>query len=67
MTLTLKEDFYNLIIDKRLDSTLYRVSADTNYMIRWTNNKVLLFSMELYQYPMTNHNRKQYEKNYIYM
>lgn len=44
MTLTLKEDFYNLIIDRRLESTLYRVSADTNYMIRWTNNKVLLFS-----------------------
>ena len=43
MTLILKEDFHNLIIDRRLESTLYRVSADTNYMIRWTN-KVLLFS-----------------------
>ena len=48
MTLTLKEDFYNLIIDKRLESTLYRVSADTNYITRWINNEVLLFSTENY-------------------
>ena len=36
--------------------------------IRWINNKVLLCSTGNYiQYPMINHNGKEYEKNtYIY-
>ena len=35
--------------------------------IGWIN-KVLLYSTENYiQYPVINHNRKEYEKEYIYM
>ena len=34
--------------------------------IEWINNKVLLYSTENYiQYPVINHNRKEYEKEYI--
>ena len=34
----------------------------------WKNNKVLLYSTRNYiQYPVTNHNRKEYEKEYTYM
>ena len=34
--------------------------------IEWINNKVLLYSTEnCIQYPMTKHNRKEYEKEYI--
>ena len=34
----------------------------------WINNKVLLYSTENYiQYTMTNHNGKEYEKEYIYV
>ena len=36
----------------------------------WINNKVLLYSMGNYiQYPMVNHNGKEYKKEgiYIYM
>ena len=37
--------------------------------IEWLNNKVLLYSTENYiQYPMINHNGKEYKKRiYIYM
>ena len=38
--------------------------------IEWINNKVPLYSTENYiQYPMINHNGKEYEKKnvYIYM
>ena len=34
--------------------------------IEWINNKVLLYSTGNYiQYPVINHNRKEYEKEYI--
>ena len=34
----------------------------------WMNNKVLLYSIGNYiQYPVINHNRKEYEKEYIHM
>ena len=36
--------------------------------IEWVNNKVLLYSTGNYiQYPMINHNGKEYEKEYIYV
>ena len=36
--------------------------------IRWINNKVLVYSTGNYiQYPVINHNRKEYEKEYIYV
>ena len=36
--------------------------------IEWINNKVLLYSTENYiQYPMINHNGKEYLKTCIYM
>ena len=35
--------------------------------IEWINNKVLLYSTGNYiQYPVINHNGKEYEKEYIY-
>ena len=34
--------------------------------IGWINNKVLLYSTGNYiQYPVTNHNGKEYEKEYV--
>ena len=34
----------------------------------WINNKILLYSTGNYiQYPVTNHNGKEYEKEYIYV
>ena len=34
--------------------------------IGWINNKVLLYSTGNYiQYPVINHNRKEYEKEYV--
>ena len=40
--------------------------ADANY--KWVNNKALLFGTENYiQYPIINHNRKEYEKLHIYL
>ena len=36
--------------------------------IGWINNKVLLYSTGDYtQYPVINHNGKEYEKEYIYI
>ena len=36
--------------------------------IKWINNKVLLYSTgNFIQYPVINHNRKEYEKECIYM
>ena len=36
--------------------------------IGWINNKVLLYSTGNYiQYPVINHNGKEYEKEYIYI
>ena len=43
--------------------------ADANYeIIEWINNKVLLYSPgNCIQYPVINHDGKEYEKEYIYM
>ena len=36
--------------------------------IEWINNKALLYSTGNYiQYPVINHNGKEYEKEYIYI
>ena len=36
--------------------------------IEWVNNKVLLYSTENYiQYPMINHNEKEYTKKNVYI
>ena len=36
--------------------------------VEWMNNKVLLYSTGNYfQYPVINHNRKEYEKEYMYV
>ena len=36
--------------------------------IGWINNKVLLYSTGNYiQYPVINHNTKEYEKEYVYV
>ena len=36
--------------------------------IEWRNNKVLLYSTGIYiQYPVINHNGKEYEKEHIYI
>ena len=36
--------------------------------IRWTGNKVLLYRVGDYiQYPMINHNGKEYERKCLYM
>ena len=36
--------------------------------VEWINNNVLLYSTENYmQYPMINHNGKEYKKECIYM
>ena len=37
--------------------------TDANYYIEWINNKVLLYNTGNYiQYPVINHNGKQYKK-----
>ena len=42
--------------------------VDANYYIEWINNKVLLYSTGNYiQYPVINHNGKEYEKEYLYI
>ena len=41
---------------------------DANYyiFIEWINNKVLLYNIRNYiQYPVINHNGKEYEKDYM--
>ena len=36
--------------------------------VEWINNKILLYSTGNYiQYSVTNHNGKEYEKEYIYI
>ena len=36
--------------------------------VEWINNKVLLYSTgNCIQYPIVNHNGKEYEKEYIYV
>ena len=42
--------------------------ADANLYIEWKNNKVLQYSTGNYiQYPVINHNGKEYEKECVYM
>ena len=41
--------------------------VDENYYIEWIKNKALLYTIEnCIQYPMINHNEKEYSKKYIY-
>ena len=48
-------------------STGVQEAADTNY-ITYMNSKALQYSTGNYiQYPVTNHNGKEYEKEYIYI
>ena len=38
------------------------------FYVGWINNKVLLYNMWNYiQYPVINHNEKEYEKEYIHV
>ena len=40
--------------------------ADVSFLyVGWINNKVLRYSTGNYQYPLINHNGKEYEKEYI--
>ena len=46
----------------------FGISRGKLLYMEWINNKVLLYSTEnCIQYPVTNHNRKEYEKEYIYV
>ena len=46
----------------------FGISRHKQVCIEWINSKVLLISIGNYiQYPMINHNRKSYEKEYIYV
>ena len=40
--------------------------ADANY-IGWINSKVLCSTQNYIQYPVLNHNTKEYEKEHIYV
>ena len=45
-----------------------RYRMDKPLHIGWINNKVLLYSTGSYiQYPVINHNGKEYEKEYMYV
>ena len=46
----------------------FGISRSKLLYIGWINNKVLLYSTRNYiQYPVINHNGKEYEKEYIYI
>ena len=46
----------------------FEISRCKPLYIEWINNKVLLDSTGNYiQYPVINHNGKEYEKEYIYV
>ena len=46
----------------------FGISKDKVLYIEWVNNKVLLYSTRNHiQYPVINHSRKEYEKEYIYI
>ena len=46
----------------------FGISRCTLLYIEWINNKVLLYSTgNCSQYPVINHNGKEYEKEYIYI
>ena len=45
----------------------FRVSRCKLLYIEWINNKALLYSTGNHiQYPVKNHNGKEYEKEYMY-
>ena len=46
----------------------FGISRDKLLYIGWKNNKVILYSTGTYiQHSVTNHNGKEYEKEYIYV
>ena len=46
----------------------FGISRGKLLYIEWINNKVLLYSTGNYiQYPVTNHNGKEYQKQYMYI
>ena len=46
----------------------FGISRGKLVYIGWINNKVLLYSTGNYiQYPVINHNGKEFDKEYIYM
>ena len=46
----------------------FEISRCKLLYVEWVNNKVLLYSTGNYiQYPVINHNGKEYEKEYIYI
>ena len=46
----------------------FEISRGKLLYIEWINNKVLLYSTGNYiQHPVTNHNGKEYETEYIYI
>ena len=46
----------------------FRISRCKLLYIEWINNKVLLYSTGNYiQYPVINHNGKEYEEEHMYM
>ena len=46
----------------------FGISSCKRLYIEWINNKVLLYSTGNYiQYPVINHNGKEYEKECVYM
>ena len=48
--------------------TIKMYETQTIIYVKWLNNKVLLYSTGNYiQYPILNHNGKEYEKESIYM
>ena len=48
--------------------TEFGVSSCKILHVEWINNKVLLYSIGNYiQYPVINHNGKEYKKEYIYV
>ena len=50
------------------DGVEFVISRCKLVCIEWKNNKVLLYSTGNYiQYPVINCNRKEYEKEYIYI
>ena len=46
----------------------FGISRCKQLYIEWVNNKVLLYSTENYiQYPVINHNEKEYKKKNVYI
>ena len=57
----------NFFVSDGAQDSIYSKQCKLLYM-ESTDNKVLLYSTENYiQYPVINHNRKEYEKECIYL